>query len=152
MYPLGHISLGYVLSYLISKRTREKLNFLLVSLASLAPDLDFILGIEHRGPTHSIFLVILIFIPIIWIYKRGWIYFAPLLSHSLIGDYLTSYGCKLLWPFSNTWFRVNFIPNSFTLELGLEVALASIMLLLKWRETENKKTRYLKEATPRLGD
>lgn len=147
MYPLGHISLAYILSHLISKRTGEKPNFLLISIFSLAPDLDFILNIEHRGPTHSILLAILIFVPIISIYRRGWILLASLLSHPIIGDYLTSYGCKLLWPLSNAWFRAEFIPNLVP-ELAFEITLASVMVLLKRREVKLKAKR-LKEVISR---
>ncbi|MBS7619125.1 metal-dependent hydrolase [Candidatus Bathyarchaeota archaeon] len=148
MYPLGHVSLAYLLSYLISKYTGEKTNFLLILIFSLAPDLDLILTIEHRGPTHSILLALFILVPIISVYSRGWTLLASLLSHSIIGDYLTSYGCKLLWPLSNAWFRADFIPNSLVLELVFEITLASVMVLLKWREVELAKCPS--EVTSRL--
>jgi membrane-bound metal-dependent hydrolase YbcI (DUF457 family) len=59
-------------------------------------------GLEHRGPTHSLVLSILIFVPFFVYYgKKATPYFVALVQHSLIGDYLTGGGIQLLWPLNS---------------------------------------------------
>jgi membrane-bound metal-dependent hydrolase YbcI (DUF457 family) len=99
MDSMGHFALGYFSSEIIGKINKEKVNYPIIYTVSIMPDIDlFIPFVEDRGPTHSIVIAFLIFLPIIIKYKRGYSYSSSLASHSLIGDFFTAYGCRLFWP------------------------------------------------------
>lgn len=132
MYLLGHIALGYFAAKAISKITNEDINIPIIWLVSLLPDIDFFIpGLEHRGPTHSIVIALLFFLPFFILLKRGFAYFAALASHSVIGDYFTKYGCKLFWPINSTWVKA---PHPLLLhgitDIYLEFSLFLFMIVL----------------------
>jgi membrane-bound metal-dependent hydrolase YbcI (DUF457 family) len=98
---------------------------------SIIPDIDIIFDLFtraqiHRGPTHSVIVAIVAFIPFFVIYRKKAVpYFLALISHSLIGD-LPGGGLQLLWPISNAKFgfpiRISvFNPLSVLVELVLFV-------------------------------
>jgi len=77
--------------------------YAIVSLFAVLPDFDFLLGIKHRGITHTIWFtfIALILLPFGWkLALIGWI---SILSH-LFGDMMTHSGVKLLHPYRNTVF------------------------------------------------
>lgn len=97
----------------------------------MLPDIDvFITFITHRGPTHSIIGLILISTAILLVNRRGFSYVSALSSHAFIGDYITSNGVQLFWPFSNNWFVAssNFILQEST-EFYVEILLFTFILL-----------------------
>lgn len=104
-------------------------------VASIIPDIDLLIPwIEHRGPLHSVMLLSLVSIPLIIVWKRKAIpYVAALISHPLLGDYLTStcraQGIQLLFPLSENWFYAGLQTLSTTF-MFLEVTLLGLMLLL----------------------
>ena len=57
MATVGHLAAGAAIALLAGK-VRDRLAFAVIIAAAAAPDVDFLLGIEHRGPTHSIGMVI----------------------------------------------------------------------------------------------
>jgi len=96
MYLLGHVALGYFAATTVRRITHENFSIPLIWLVSLLPDVDLLIsGLQHRGPTHSIVIALLLFTPILIILKRGLAYLAALATHMVIGDYFTSYGCQL---------------------------------------------------------
>jgi len=104
MYAVGHLALGYITGRATSKLLNVNINIPLLFLASIIPDIDLLIpGLQHRGPTHSLIISILIFIPLVaYCGKKAIPYFIALTQHSLIGDYLTSGGIQLLWPINST--------------------------------------------------
>lgn len=92
--------------------------------------------LPHRGPLHSVFLMLIVFIPIFAVYrKRGLPYFIALVSHPLIGDYLTGGNLQLFWPLTSQTFGTAssiFSAENVTLELMLFVS--SIALLVVTRD------------------
>lgn len=104
MYAVGHLALGYLSGKATSKLLNVNVNLPLLFLASIIPDIDLLIpGLQHRGPTHSLIISILIFIPLIaYCRKKAIPYFIALTQHSLIGDYITSGGIQLLWPLNST--------------------------------------------------
>ena len=81
-----------------SKLLDVRINVPLLFLASILPDIDLILGLEHRGPTHSLIVYAVLFEPVSWFYgKRVVPFFVALAQHSLLGDLLTSGGVQVLW-------------------------------------------------------
>lgn len=88
-----------------------ELNIPLVLALSVIPDADTVVQFtNHRGPTHSIIVALIIFAPILFVYrKKALPYLIALIQHSLIGDYFTGGGIQLLWPLTTEHFGVG--PN-----------------------------------------
>src|SRR5512135_1575536 len=102
------MALAYLLGKGSSKPLHVKFNVPLLLVLSILPDIDivydFITGSDlHRGPTHSIVVAVLAFIPFLIIYRKKAIpYFLALISHSLIADFLIGGQLQLFWPFSTS--------------------------------------------------
>ena len=131
MFAVGHIALGYLIGKAVSKATHQNLDIPLILTLSLLPDIDFIIpGLQHRGPTHSIILALLIFAPfLITSSSKTFPYLATFTSHTLIGDYLTDGGVQLLWPLSSRWMRFSStIRIGSAFETNLEILLFTITL------------------------
>lgn len=94
--------MGYLVGKASSKLLKTDLNIPLVFALSVVSDADILIrGLEHRGPAHSIITALLIFIPLLAVYRRKAVpYLLALVSHSLIGDILTGGNIQLLWPIS----------------------------------------------------
>jgi membrane-bound metal-dependent hydrolase YbcI (DUF457 family) len=118
MYPLGHIAPGYFAARATSITIKGKFNLLIVLFLSVSPDFDILIPfISHRGPTLSLFMVILFLVSVLLL-RREWLpYIAGFGSHALIGDLLTGTrrvaGCMILWPFSSS-----FVDLGFYIEMG----------------------------------
>ncbi len=106
-FAVGHMALAYLLGKASGKLFKVNFNIPLVLVLSIIPDIDiifqFLLKSDiHRGPTHSIVVAALLFIPVFYFYRQKAVpYFAALASHSLIGDYLIGGQVLLLWPLSS---------------------------------------------------
>jgi len=104
------MGIAYLLAKASGKLLKVNFNIPLVLVLSILPDIDiifqFLFGSNiHRGPTHSIIVAILVFIPVFIIYrKKATPYFAALASHSLIGDFFIGGQIQLLWPLSTREF------------------------------------------------
>jgi inner membrane protein len=140
--PVTHILLGASLGYAAFGRKLGRASALAGGLAAFAPDADIfirsaadpLLAVEyHRGFTHSVF-----FAPIgaavvasLWLARTAWrdhgrwrlLWSCSLLaylSHSFL-DAATSYGTRLLWPFSDQrfgWDVISIIDPLVTLPLA----------------------------------
>ena len=136
LFAVGHMSLAYLLGKGSGKALRVKPNVALLMVISILPDIDivfdFLTGSQiHRGPTHSIVVATLAFIPLFIIYQKKAIpYLLALISHPLIGDFFIGGHLQLLWPLSRTEFGLHelgslsidiFNPINITLELILFV-------------------------------
>jgi len=105
MYAVGHMALGYLSGKTASKTLNVNTNIPSLFLVSVLPDIDLLIpGLEHRGPTHSVLLYCLLFLPIFILFKKRAVpYFVALIQHSLIGDYLIG-STQLLWPITTSWY------------------------------------------------
>jgi membrane-bound metal-dependent hydrolase YbcI (DUF457 family) len=132
MYLLGHFAIGFLAGRAVSRFTNYKVNVPLVLIVSILPDIDLLIpSLPHRGPTHSIILITIIYIPFFILNKRSLVYFASLASHPLIGDYLTSYGCKILWPISNHYFKAPaYIHIPYSMDLTIEFILFIVAAMI----------------------
>ena len=139
------------LGYLTGKTTANLLNTnanvpLLLVLAVL-PDIDMLLlMLPHGGPTHSIVLYVALALPAILIWKKQTIpYLIAIISHPLLGDYLTriyqTSGVQLLYPLTSEWFAAGiegamfFYVYSelilFALFLGIMIMKKDLLMLIK---------------------
>ena len=90
MFAVGHMAIAYLLGKGSSKKLHVNLNIPFLLVLSILPDIDiiydFLTGSDiHRGPTHSIVVATVAFIPIFIVYRKKAIpYFLALISHPLI--------------------------------------------------------------------
>jgi membrane-bound metal-dependent hydrolase YbcI (DUF457 family) len=109
-FAVGHMAIAYLLGKGSGKLLKVNFNIPLLLVLSIIPDIDilfsFLLNSDiHRGPTHSIIVAILVFIPFFFFYQQRAVpYFAALASHSLIGDFFIGGQIQLLWPLSTREF------------------------------------------------
>jgi membrane-bound metal-dependent hydrolase YbcI (DUF457 family) len=129
MYLLGHFGIAYLTATISSRFTRENYSIPLVLVASVLPDIDFLFSpyLVHRGPTHSIITITIIFLPVYLYFRKGLPYYFALLSH-LIGDYVTAYGLQLFWPVTEKWYRASHILRGMD-QVGVEFGLFTLMLI-----------------------
>jgi membrane-bound metal-dependent hydrolase YbcI (DUF457 family) len=129
------MALAYLLGKGSSKPLHLKPNIPALLVLSILPDIDIIYDFLtrseiHRGPTHSIIVAILVFLPFFIVYRKKTIpYFLALTSHLLIGD--IGGQVQLLWPFSTTSYGFDvlsiFSPINVLIELSL-FAMATFVL------------------------
>ena len=149
MYAVGHMAIAYLLGKGSSKALRTKLNIPILLVLSILPDIDiiydFLTGSElHRGPTHSIVVATLAFIPIFILYRKKAIpYFLALISHPLIGDFFIGGKLQLFWPFSNAQFGLHelgsyYIAITSPVNIALELSLFVIATLVLYKSGDWK--------------
>jgi hypothetical protein len=104
------LALGYLTGKASGRLLNTKANVPLLLTLSVLPDVDMlILMLPHGGPTHSIILYLALAFPAILIWKKQAIpYFIAIVSHPLLGDYLTRIypfsGVQLFYPLTSEWF------------------------------------------------
>jgi len=102
---LGHLALGYISSKALQRYLKYDINILYLAIFSLLPDIDFLFqNIKHRGPTHSLSAILLLFVMAI-ISSRLIPYLIAFCSH-IIGDLITSQGVQLLWPIYKNNYKI----------------------------------------------
>lgn len=128
MYPFGHFALSYFLVLLYNRFRKADYHLLILFFASILPDFDLLFYgyIPHRGPTHSIIIMTVFFIPFYVSTRSGVSYYMALLSHSMIGDLFTGSGVQLFWPLSKKWFHV---PYRYKI-MGKELVILESILFL----------------------
>lgn len=149
MFAVGHMSIAYLLGKGSGKALHEKINIPLIMVLSILPDIDIIFDLItnteiHRGPTHSVVVAIIAFIPIFLIYRKKAIpYFLALISHALIGDFLIGGKLKILWPISSQTYGLHELGGPFIdiyspINMTLEVSLFVIAMLILNRTGDMK--------------
>jgi len=139
LFAVGHLSLGYLLGKASSKTVAVGVNVPLILTLSIIPDVDILFKplVEHRGPTHSIIVLLIVFLPFLASYrKRAVPYFLSIASHPLIGDFFIGGNIKLLLPLSNETFGFSSISITSPTNLTLEWLLfsACILVMLKTQD------------------
>ena len=111
------MSLAYLLGKGASKPLHYRPNIPLLMVLSIVPDADIIFDLLtgaqlHRGPSHSVVVAAIAFVPLFIVYRKKAIpYFLALISHSLIGDFFIGGQVQLFWPFSTTQFGLHEIGS-----------------------------------------
>ncbi|MEM2263188.1 MAG: metal-dependent hydrolase [Candidatus Bathyarchaeia archaeon] len=127
MFAPGHFALGYMLARLTARITKTNINIPLVLALSVISDIDLLsyhsmtlFFIRHRGPTHSILVITILFIPMFIVYRKAALpYFVGMIQHPLLGDLITGGKVQLLWPLTTTIYGLGIdvlSPLSITLE------------------------------------
>lgn len=148
MYAVGHISLGYLTAKLLNKATKQNLNIPAIWTLSLIHDIDLLIpGLQHRGPTHSIILITIVFAPLL-IAKKEKVapYFIATAIHPFV-DYMTKGGAQLFWPLSHQWIQYkNAMSMISTIETNIELTLfltliGTIIILQDYKHLLNSDIR-----------
>ena len=129
VFAVGHIALGYLINKMIIRG--RNVSITAIWTLSLLPDIDLIIPfLRHRGPTHSIIIPIVIFLPLLIAKKKDAVpYFAAVTTHGVIGDLFTGGGTQLLWPISSDW-----ISSKIAISMGsayenyMEIALFVVLI------------------------
>ena len=105
MFAVGHLAIGYLSAKVFQKLLRTEINLPLIFFLSLIPDVDLLIpGLVHRGITHSIIVLTLVFVPIFLLYQKTSIsYFVAITQHSLVGDFFTG-RVQMFWPLTSDWY------------------------------------------------
>lgn len=141
------MGLAYLIAKTSGKLLKVNFNLPLVLVLSILPDIDiifqFLLKSDiHRGPTHSIVVAVIAFIPVFIIYRqKATPYFAALASHSLIGDFLIGGQIQLFWPLSTQEFGLHelglpliTIDSSINIALELIIFAIATIVMFKTRD------------------
>jgi hypothetical protein len=144
LFAVGHMSLAYLLGKGSGKALREKINIPLIMVLSILPDVDIIFDLItnseiHRGPTHSVLVAVIAFIPVFIIYRKKAIpYFLALISHPLIGDFFIGGKLQFFWPLSKQQYGLHElggplidIYNPINVILEVTFFVAAMLLLYK---------------------
>jgi membrane-bound metal-dependent hydrolase YbcI (DUF457 family) len=149
LFAVGHMAIAYLLGKVSSKAFRIKLDIPILLVLSILPDVDIIYDLVtgsdlHRGPTHSIVVAFIAFVPLFIIYRKKAIpYFLSLISHPLLGDFLIGGGLQLFWPFSTTQYGLHelgsyFIGITDPTNIALELSLFVIATLVLYKSNDWK--------------
>jgi len=148
MFAVGHLAFGYLLAKATAKILRiGEIDLPTVFMLSVIPDVDLVIPmLPHRGPTHSLILLALFFVP--FYFREGKIivpYFVALFQHSAVGDFSTSMGVMCLWPFSSEFYglgvdmmgTVDLLAEglSFLAAFALMVSAGDVRRIFKIKET-----------------
>ncbi|HVP26248.1 MAG TPA: metal-dependent hydrolase [Candidatus Bathyarchaeia archaeon] len=143
MFAVGHLALGYLLAKAAQKLLKTEVNLPLIFFLSLIPDADLLIpGLVHRSISHSVIIVILLFIPFFLYYREKSIpYFIATAQHALVGDLLTNGGAEIFWPLTTAWFGLGLDMRgwgnillewaSFLLAMAVLIRTNDLKLLLK---------------------
>jgi membrane-bound metal-dependent hydrolase YbcI (DUF457 family) len=149
LFAVGHMAIAYLLGKSSSRALHITVNIPIVLVLSILPDIDIIFDFltaseMHRGPTHSIVVLTLAFIPIFLIYRKKAIpYFLALISHPLIGDFIGG-NLQLFWPISTGQFGLHeagfpyFLSIFSPVNIALELTLFSIATLILYKSRDWK--------------
>ena len=143
------MSIAYLLGKGSSKPLRYKPNIPLLLVLSIIPDVDIIFDLLtgaqlHRGPSHSVVVAIVAFIPFFIVYRKKAIpYFLALISHSLIGDFFIGGQVQLLWPLSTTQFGLQELGSYYIsifnpINIVLELTLFTIAIVVLYKTNDWK--------------
>lgn len=110
-------------------------------MLSVIPDADIVIEnivpfLYHRGPTHSIVILSLIFVPVFAVYRvKAVPYFLALIQHPLIGDFLTAGPVQLFWPVSGRYYGILMdIEGPANISLEWIVFTVSLIIMLKAKD------------------
>lgn len=115
--PVGHALGGLAAGCFVSRRLDPRILVTFAVVGTL-PDFDFLLPIQHRGPSHSVtaaagaFVVALLLLEFVWPTRHrfrlavavGAAYLSHIVLDWLGEDTWSPNGIMALWPFSQTFY------------------------------------------------
>lgn len=121
MATIGHVAAGIAIAR-AGAGERDHLGLTVVTAAAVSPDVDLVLGINHRGATHSITFAVVVAVTtaiVLHIAKHpeprriALLAFAGVLSHILLDFVTVSSSIAVLWPVTSVEFVLArpFVPS-----------------------------------------
>src|SRR5262245_44631392 len=108
--PIGHALAGAAAGTLISKRV-EWPHVALLAVAGALADIDFLLPLQHRGPTHGLGAAVLVFAAVLAMTSKARLALAvgaAYASHTLLdwlgADTAAPHGLMALWPVTHAYY------------------------------------------------
>lgn len=128
MFVVGHLAIGYLSAKVSQKLPKTDINLPMIFFLSLIPDVDLLIpGLVHRGITHSIIVLTLVFTPIFLFYRENSVpYFVAITQHALVGDFFIG-GIQMFWPLTSNWYGYGINVLSFT---NISIEWASFLLAM----------------------
>ena len=115
---------AYVWVVMLAGKQNGKLVIPAVLMLGIMPDIDVFLegfGVAHHTFTHSLFFWLVIFAPLLLVYRLKVIpYFVAVVQHFAFGDFFVG-NVMILWPFSQLYFGFELSMLS-VLDVALETA------------------------------
>lgn len=122
MFFLGHMTWAYVWAEISAGKRRGELFVPMILTLGVIPDIDLFLqglGVWHHTITHSFLFWLIIFAPLVVVFRRKvFPYFVAVAQHFAFGDLLAG-AVMIFWPFSQQYFGFN-IRMASTFEVILE--------------------------------
>ncbi|MCX8153153.1 MAG: metal-dependent hydrolase [Candidatus Bathyarchaeota archaeon] len=141
MFAVGHFALAYLLGKASGKILKVQPIIPLMLVLSIIPDIDILsepfIAEVHRGPTHSLIMTIIAFLPLFMLCKqKAAPYFTAFVSHALLGDFLIGGQIQIFWPLSTRKFGLTYIDINSPINIASEFILFIITLtvLIKTRD------------------
>jgi membrane-bound metal-dependent hydrolase YbcI (DUF457 family) len=162
LFAVGHMALAYLLAKPAAKFLKVNLNIPLLLVLAVIPDIDLLLFPSlHRGPTHSLVMAAILFIPVFFMFgRKAAPYFLALASHAALADFLIGGQLMLLWPVTQMEFGLHELgsyyigvvdPVNVALEACLfAVAFGALCLSGDIRQFWTRKKSNLPVAAPVL--
>ncbi len=131
------MAIGYLSGRISAKLLATRVNIPILLMLSVIPDGDLLFSrfMEHRGPTHSVIVALIVFAPFFAVYRKKAIpYCLALVQHSLVGDYIAGGQMRLLWPLTNQYYGMEMSltsPTNVSLEWLTFLIAIFVMLLTK---------------------
>jgi len=93
---------------LLSHTLKTDLDLPLIFTLSIISDVDLLIPfIEHRGPTHSVLAITLIFLPLLTLYgKKAIPYLLAIIQHPILGDFFSGGKIQLFWPLTTDYYGI----------------------------------------------
>ena len=136
MFAVGHLAFGYLFAKVCQRLLKVDISLPLVFVLSLLPDADLLIsGLLHRGITHSLIVLTIVFLPAFFFYRKYSVpYFVAVVQHSVPGDFLTGEGTQLFWPLTTKFYGMEVSMQSLSsiaIECGGFLLALTIMVLTK---------------------
>jgi len=151
MFAVGHMAIAYLLGKSSGKLLHVSPNVPLLLVLSILPDLDILFGASfHRGPTHSVIMALIVFLPALYFYgKRAVPYLLALASHAVIADLLIGGDIMLFWPLSTAKislpapFPVISITSPVNVALEFTLFIVATIVMLKTKDIRTFFQKHL---------
>ena len=122
---------------LLSNVLETDLDLPLIFTLSVISDVDLLIPfIEHRGPTHSVLAIILIFLPLLTLYrKRAIPYLLATIQHPILGDFFSGGKIQLFWPLTTDYYGIEVgIKNPINIIVELISFTIAILVMFRFRD------------------
>ena len=129
-----HIAIGAVTTLVLLTDTTLGVLPSIVGMAGcVAPDVDKKIRVKHRGISHSLIIVAVLYILISILNKNIAIAFCINYLLHIIADCLTVMGCPLLFPFSNKNYGLKLFKTNGFIEKIVYIIILLVLISVLYR-------------------